>query len=208
MARPAQFPRERILAAARAIVAERSPAALTIAVLSQRLKAPVGSIYHRYPSRDLLLADLWLDTIESFQPDFLRHLQGRDPLEAGLAAVRFACGWVRSHSQEAHLLLLHRREDFIRGAWPDPYRSRAELLQRQGTTGIREYCRRLYGDASPRNMTRLRFGLLDVPLAALRASIEVRPKMPRELELLLQDTCRHVLRNRPNSAGARGLRRR
>ena len=208
MARPAKFPRERILSAARAIVVERSPAALTVAVLSERLKAPVGSIYHRYPSRDLLLADLWLCTIESFQPAFLRHLEGGDPLDAGLAAVHFACRWVRNHSHEAHLLLRHRREDFIRGAWPEPYRSRAELLQGQGAAGIRTYCRRLCGDASARHLRRVRFALLDLPLAALRSSIEVGPKMPGDLEELVLDTCRHILARGPDSPTTRGSRHR
>jgi len=208
MARPAHFPRERILSAARAIVAERSPAELTVAVLSDRLKAPVGSIYHRYRSRDLLLADLWLSTIESFQPEFLHHLEGEDPLEAGLAAVHFACCWVRHHSQEAKLLLRYRREDFIRGAWAEPYRSRAELLKRQGAARIRAYCRRLYGSACARHLRRVRFALSDVPLAALRSSIEGRARMPGDLEALVQDTCRHVLARGSSSPAARGSRRR
>jgi len=193
MGRRGRFPPERILAAARGIVAENGPPGLTVAVLSQRLGAPVGSIYHRYQSREVLLADLWLTAIESFQPEFLRNLQGKNTIEAGVAAVGFACRWVRRHPQEARLLLLYRRADFIRGSWPDQYQSRAERLRREGAAGIRAYCRRLHGDANARHLRRVRFALVDLPLAAFRPCIEERARMPDDLEPLVQSTTRHIL---------------
>ena len=208
MARPERFPRARILEAARAIVVERGPGKLTVALLSARLGAPVGSIYHRYPSLDLLLADLWLSTVESFQPEFLRHLAIEDTLEAGLAAVAFACRWVGHHHQEAHLLLRHRRQDFMHGEWPEPYRSRAEHLRRRGAADIRAYCRRLYGNASAAHLRRVRFALQDLPLAAFRSAIEAGAKMPRDVEPLVKDTCRYILEREHISPVRRESRRR
>ena len=46
------------LAAALALAAEHGPASVTVAAISARLRAPTGSFYHRFESRDALLARL------------------------------------------------------------------------------------------------------------------------------------------------------
>jgi AcrR family transcriptional regulator len=50
-----------------ALVAEHGPSAVTVAAIAGKLKAPIGSFYHRFASRDVLLAELWLNTVLSFQ---------------------------------------------------------------------------------------------------------------------------------------------
>lgn len=193
MGRPPVFHRDRILAAAKTLVSEQGPSGLTMASLAERLQGPVGSIYHRYPSRDLLLADLWLEAVESFQPVFLNHLHGADPVEAGIAGVRFACRWVHEHREEARLLLLHRREHLIQGEWPEQYRRRATRLQQDAARGMRAYCRRLYGASSARHLRRVRFALVDLPQAALKPLIEAGGVPPADLKSLVEETCRYVL---------------
>ena len=59
----AKFADADYLAAAQAIVVEHGPGAATVASISERLKAPTGSFYHRFASRDVLLGKLWLKTI-------------------------------------------------------------------------------------------------------------------------------------------------
>lgn len=204
MGRPPVFHRDRILEAARALVARRGPAGLTMASLAEQLRGPVGSIYHRYPSRDLLLADLWLETIESFQPAFLDHLHGADPVAAGLEGVRFACRWVHHHREEGRLLLLHRREDLIQGEWPAQYSRRAKRLRQQAARGMRAYCRRLYGVSSARHLRRVRFAVVDLPQAALKPLIEAGRVPPNDLEALVEETCRYVLTHGERAEASRG----
>ena len=67
-----------ILDAALGLVTEGGPGAATIAGIAGLLGAPVGSIYHRFTPRDLLLARLWISTIKSFQEDFIEVLEGDD----------------------------------------------------------------------------------------------------------------------------------
>ena len=50
------------LAAARDLAAAGGPASVTVSSVTGRLGAPVGSFYHRFASRDVLLANVWLDT--------------------------------------------------------------------------------------------------------------------------------------------------
>jgi AcrR family transcriptional regulator len=59
----AKFADADYLAAAQAIVVEHGPAAATVASISERLRAPTGSFYHRVASRDVLLGKLWLKSI-------------------------------------------------------------------------------------------------------------------------------------------------
>ena len=61
MGHPA-FDNSDFLDAALALVAENGPSAATVAAISARLKAPTGSFYHRFASRDALLGELWFNT--------------------------------------------------------------------------------------------------------------------------------------------------
>src|SRR5215470_11955146 len=61
MPRPSRFSEAQILDATAAIVAADGPSAATIGAIGHMLKAPSGSIYHRFASRDVLLGRLWLD---------------------------------------------------------------------------------------------------------------------------------------------------
>src|ERR1700731_2911688 len=102
------------LNAALALAAEHGPSAVTVAAISARLKAPTGSFYHRIASRDALLAELWFNTVLAFQEGIRAALDAGD----GLRAALHTPAWVREHSDEARLLLLYHRDDFVQGEWP------------------------------------------------------------------------------------------
>src|ERR1700719_1780760 len=118
MARP-KFADGDFLDAALVIAAERGPLAVTIGSITERLKAPVGSFYHRFASRDVLLGELWLRTVLDFQAGITAALDAGD----GLRAALHTPAWVRSHLDEACLLLLYHRDDFVQGTWPEALRS-------------------------------------------------------------------------------------
>src|SRR5207253_7874045 len=84
--------------------------------------------YYRFASRDALLGELWLSTVLAYQAGFLAALDAGD----GLSAALHAPAWARAHMEEARLLLLYSRHDFVHGDWPAP-------LKR----GVREQARRL-----------------------------------------------------------------
>src|SRR5262250_306982 len=92
-------------AAALAIVLEHGPAAATVASISERLKAPTGSFYHRFASRDVLLGNLWLKTVLDFQQGVSAALDARDGLNAALHTPR----WCREHFDQARLLVVFDR---------------------------------------------------------------------------------------------------
>src|SRR6267142_1976727 len=109
----AKFSQEDFFAAALAIVAEQGLPAVTVASISERLKSPTGSFYHRFASRDVLLCELWLRAVLDFQTGIGKAHDAGD----GLAAALHTPAWTRKHPDKARLLLLHDRRDFVHGDW-------------------------------------------------------------------------------------------
>lgn len=72
----------------------------------------IGSLYHRYQSREGVLAAAWLDALRSFHTEFLAALDtpGRAAGElAAMATPRFS----RQHRDKAIILCLSRRETML-----------------------------------------------------------------------------------------------
>src|SRR3954468_22368871 len=116
----AKFNEADFFAAGLAIVAAHGPSAMTIASVSERLKSPTGSFYHRFASRDVLLGELWLRAVLDFQAGVSKALDAGD----GLAAALHTPVWARKHPDKARLLLLYDRRDFVNGDWPEELRER------------------------------------------------------------------------------------
>ncbi len=179
---------------AKRVSAERGPHKLTIAAVAERAGAPVGSIYHRYASRDEILAAVWLDLVEEVQKRFLAALEGDDPVAAGLAGVRHSLRWIRRHRLEARLMLLQRREDFAAERWPQSYRRRAEALAAKAVESLRRYAAQLLGHSGAQELRIVRFILIDLPTAALKRNIEAGVSPSKSVEALLLDSCTYALR--------------
>lgn len=85
----ALFDRSSFITAARALAGESGPAAVTVDSVIERVGSPKGSFYHRFPSRDLLMGELWLQTILDYQQGFIQAIEAND----GLAAALHAAVW-------------------------------------------------------------------------------------------------------------------
>ncbi len=118
--RPAKFNSEQILDATAGILAEGGPAQATVAAIAQRLGAPSGSIYHRFESRDLLLARLWIRTVRRAQQGFTAALALPNLEQAAVAAALHIPRWSRQHLPEATVLLGAARRYLLAGKPPPP----------------------------------------------------------------------------------------
>lgn len=199
MPRPAKFGEDQIMDAALRLVAEGGPKAATIAGIADVLGAPVGSIYHRFKSRDLLLARLWVRTIRHFQVGFLRALEADDLDEAAIGAAPYNVGWTREHPEEARVLLLYRCEDLAQ-RWPEELGEELDTLNDEVEKAIRNYALRRYGENSGADsVRRVVFALVDVPYAAGRLHLVNGEPPPPLVDVLVTETLRRVLVNRPEA---------
>ncbi|MHB8879567.1 MAG: TetR/AcrR family transcriptional regulator [Myxococcaceae bacterium] len=194
MGRPSAFDREEIVRAARELVAEGGLRSATVAAIAARLGAPTGSIYHRFESRELLLAELWLTTVSGFQRGLLAALEGPDPVRAGVEAALFSPRWVARYPTEARLLLLHRREDFMHGPWPRALKAGAERLGTELASGLQTFARRCCGSADKEALRRVRFAVLGISYGAVKGYVEAGRAPPAELEELIEAAVLAVLR--------------
>jgi AcrR family transcriptional regulator len=193
MGRPAKFSRDAVLAGALRVVAREGPRGSTVTEIAAELGAPSGSIYHRFRSRDALLAELWLVTVEDFQRGFLATLEGPDTLERGVAAALYTPRWARERTPEARLLLVHRREDLLGGGWPAELTARARRLGEDLAGGVRGYARRHFGSARAEVRRRVSFAVIEVPGGAVRNHLVAGRPPPRGADALVEETARALL---------------
>jgi len=188
MGRKAYFKNEEFLDSAIQIIAEEGLGALTIAGLSTRITAPIGSVYHRFPSRDALVAELWLNIIESFQNEWLKILQ-----TDGLRATLFCMEWVRAHPNEARVMLLYRIDDLTSGEWPKNLQKRALRLSKELNEGIASFTKKQFGSITKEYIDRALFAISDAPLGILRRYLQENKIPPKSVTDLIRETYEAVI---------------
>jgi AcrR family transcriptional regulator len=135
----------------------------------------VGSLYHRFQSREGLLAAAWLDALKAFQAEFAAALEqaGALPgLEAALATPRFC----RTAPDRARLLVCVRRSEILSETTPAEFR--ASIAQANADTAARMqgFCE-CHG--VPEETARL--ALIGLPLGGVRLYLPDRP-VPASLD--------------------------
>jgi len=190
--RPAKYSTGEILDTTARLVAEGGPGLATIAAIAGQLKAPSGSIYHRFASRDLLLAHLWVRTVREAQEGFVAALRIDDVEEAAVAAALHIPRWSRAHLDQAQVLLLYRREDLVE-RWPDELGHELTTLNDGVTKALTAYTRRRFGSANQRTRQAVSFALVDVPYAAVRRYLHAGEPPPTTVDDLVRQACTCVL---------------
>lgn len=184
MGRQAHFTKDQFIDAALKIASGQGPSAVTIAAVAGTIGAPVGSVYHRFLSRDILMAELWLRVVLSFQEAFLHLLENGEGMEAALHTAR----WVRRHPAEARIILLYRREELVAGEWPDELKAKALDIKRSLDSGITGFAAGILGKAGRQEIGRVTFALIDVPRGAVIRYIKDGRKPPGEVDGYIRQT--------------------
>jgi AcrR family transcriptional regulator len=188
----ALFETESFVAAARAIAAQEGPAAVTVDSITARLGAPKGSFYHRFASRDVLLGELWLATVLAYQQGFAAAIEAGD----GLRAALHTPAWARRHLDDARLLLLHSRHDFVQGQWPAALTRGVADQAARFEACLKAFARQAFGRARPAEIKRATFVLAEVPIAAVRGYLERCEPPPPLADELITATYRAVVQQR------------
>lgn len=192
MGRPAKFSDDLILDATAEAIARDGPARATVANIAAAVGAPSGSIYHRFDSRDLMFARLWIRTVRRAQPGFVDALSERDLNAAARAAALHVPRWSRTHLSEAMVLLLYRREDLAE-RWPHQLGDELRDLNVNLVKAYKDYCRRRYGTAARTTLEVARFALFDIAYAGVRPYLAAGQPPPARLDELIATAAASVL---------------
>lgn len=192
MGRPSRYTADQILDAASALVADGSPTALSISGVAGRLGAPSGSIYHRFRSRNVLAASLWLRSVQRFQDGYLQATDQQDPRTAARRAAAHVLAWSRSNLDDATLLLMYRSSDLIDGDWPPELQQRNQLQRDRADRAIAALSRRL-GASNRSDRRRVQFAVVDIPYGAVRTPLsQGRPPEP-DLDAIVDDAVAAII---------------
>jgi AcrR family transcriptional regulator len=197
--RPVKHDRDAMLDAALQVLVDRGARAVSASAVAGVLDAPSGSIYHRFGSRDGLLAALWLRSVERFQRGFAQAVENGDPHQAALAGARHVFTWSRHERAEALLLARYRLVDLLDDpveTLPLEDRQRDRAQRRRVSDALQALAEQLGCD-----LPRVTLAVVDLPLAAVRRPLTAGQPIEQSLERLVLEGAETLL-----SAGARPRR--
>jgi AcrR family transcriptional regulator len=171
MGRPAKFDDEQLLDAVDHLVASEGPAATTTRRVAGLVGAPTGSLYHRFATRDLLVAQAWLRAVADFQVGYLSAFGDLDVDRAAAGAARHVPLWAGAHPQQSALLLRYRREELV-ATWPEELGNALDALNARVERALRDHARRRFGSAAKRHLLVVHYALVQLPAAAVRLTRE------------------------------------
>ncbi len=170
MAPPRKHPTDTILDAARGLTLAGGPRAASVAAIAVASGAPVGTLYHRFGTRDGILAATWLRALTRFQELALAAdaVHPDEPVQAGVAMARAAIAFARAQPEDARLLLVVRRDDLLDHAIDPALQPRLAAMNAPLEAAVRRIARALAGRADARALEAVTRAVVDVPTAAVR----------------------------------------
>jgi AcrR family transcriptional regulator len=181
VARPRKHDTDVILDAARDLVLKDGPRAASVAAIAVASGAPVGTLYHRFSSRDGLLTAAWLRALERFQVTALRAAhRHEDPIERGAALARASIDFAQQCPDDARLLIVVRRDDLLDATSGQELHRRLAEINEPLRAEIRAIVLALFGKADARSAAAVVRAIVDLPYGVVRR-YATTPKLPRWL---------------------------
>ena len=196
MPRPQVHPTGKMLDAARDLVLEGGLRSATIEAIARSSGAPTGSIYHRFGSRDELVAQLWIRAVYRSQASFLAALEQEDAKDAAIAAAMSIIDFCEEHPDDAQLLAAFRREDLIHALPEGPLSKELEELNRPVERSVVRLATRLFGNRTRASLDRTLLAVFDLPYGAARRYLINGQRLPPGLRGDLSRAISAVIANR------------
>jgi AcrR family transcriptional regulator len=193
MAPPRKHDTDGILDAARKLVLRDGPRAASVAAIARESGAPVGTLYHRFRSRDALLAAAWLRALERFQQRALAAGAEADPLTAAAAMAASQVAFARERPEDARLLLTLRRDDLLDAQPAEELRTRLDEINQPLLARLHELTLALRASTAPRDRDAVMRAVVDLPNAAVRRHARDGKRPPAWLQQDVASAARRLL---------------
>ncbi len=193
MAPPRKHDTDGILDAARTLVLRDGARAASVAAIATESGAPVGTLYHRFGSRDAVLAAAWLRALARFQEGVLAAAAESDPLEAAVAMATTQIRFARADPDDVRLLLAIRRSDLLDADPDDAFRAQLAAMNAPLEAALLRLTRALRGRADARTRDAVVRAVVDLPNAAVRRHLRRDGTIPRWLDADVAAAVRSLL---------------
>jgi AcrR family transcriptional regulator len=182
-----------MLDAARGLLLDDGIRAATVEAIAGASGAPVGSIYHRFGSREVLITRLWIRAVYRSQASFVAAIEDPDPKQAAVAAALSIFDFCDQHPADAQLLASFGREDLIGVTAEGPLAEELSELNRPIERAVVELAKRLYGKRTRTAVERTLLAVFDLPYGATRRHLIAGHKLPSTLRQDLETAVRAVI---------------
>lgn len=200
MGRRTLHPKDVILDAARELALAGGARAATLQAIGQASGAPKGSLYHRFASRDDLLAQMWLRAVGRSQRAFIDAVQRHSGIDAAVAGALSIYDFAQSDPADAALLASARREDLIGKSQSPALREALDQINQPLRATLGDLASQVFGSASPQAVDATVCAVIDLPMGIIRRSLLTRSRVPSARRGQLEAAVRAAL----TQAGATG----
>jgi AcrR family transcriptional regulator len=167
--------------------------AATVEAIAEASGAPIGSIYHRFGSRETLVTKLWIRAVYRSQASFVAAMEHPDAREAAVAAALSIFDFCREHPADAQLLASFGREELIGAAPVGPLADELTELNRPLERAVVAMTKRLYGKRTRQALDRTLLATFDLPYGATKRHLVSGTKLPTGLRHDLETAVRAVI---------------
>jgi AcrR family transcriptional regulator len=171
MPRPALHGTDDLLDAARELILDTGPRSVGIRDIAVRSGAPSGSLYHRFRSRDNLVALAWLRAVRRFQDGFVTVLETPEPREAVRGALRWSVEFALASPGDTRLLVCYSQPDLLDSTPSAEILAELAPVNDALERALMALARRLFGSARAAAVERTTHAVIDLPYAALRRHV-------------------------------------
>lgn len=192
MPRPAKFTHDDVLDAAERASARRWRET-TIADVATELGAPVGSIYHRFASRDDLLGSLWLREIRRFHEGFLAAAELADADEAIMACAVHLPRYCRRHPDRAVAMTLYRQPDLVTRVSSTELADEVAHVNDTAGAAVDGLAARRFDRVTRTRSELVLAACQEIPYGLVRSRIGARAPIPRWIDRAVEAAAREVL---------------
>jgi AcrR family transcriptional regulator len=187
MGRPSTFEDIEVFAAVGARLARAGKVTFPDLVADTGLS--VGSLYHRFASREALLAEAWLDSLAAFHALFIAALKSGDDAAAGERAALATPHFCRAERGRALVLQCCRVSELVSPDTPRAFRKKISAANAAATGALRDYSKR-----SGISLEALRYGVVAFPLGAVRLYLPART-VPKSVDGFVAAAYRAAAKN-------------
>ncbi|MFK7915172.1 MAG: TetR family transcriptional regulator [Pseudomonadales bacterium] len=148
---------------------------VTLADIVEATGVAMGSLYHRYGSREGLLAAAWLDALQAFVATMAPLLRSTAP-DAGVTAATGTTRFCRAEPERAIILACCRQSEFFTANSDPAITAKIEALNESIAGALVQFAKQ-----QNLSLQAARLGLVSFPLGAVRQFLP-RQSIPEEID--------------------------